>query len=152
MKQSVRILRQCAQRIPDGEVRTKLPRSLALPKGEVYLEADAAALGQPLRGELHAHLVQALRRDQDRAAVGRDPVGDLLLLQALDDGTGVLGVEAAVDGPHVHPAGPRREEPQPDGRSDHQRQQRHAFGRAHAADGAGHLFDHLWKSRHALPR
>ncbi len=40
MKQSVRILRQCIQQIPEGEVRTKLPRSLVLPKNEVYLEAE----------------------------------------------------------------------------------------------------------------
>jgi NADH-quinone oxidoreductase subunit D len=40
MKQSVRILRQCIKQIPEGEIRTKLPRSLALPKGEVYLEAE----------------------------------------------------------------------------------------------------------------
>ena len=40
MKQSVRILRQCIKQIPDGETRTKLPRSLALPKNEVYFEAE----------------------------------------------------------------------------------------------------------------
>jgi NADH-quinone oxidoreductase subunit D len=40
MRQSVRILRQCIQQIPEGEVRTRLPRSLVLPKNEVYLEAE----------------------------------------------------------------------------------------------------------------
>ncbi len=40
IKQSVRILRQCIKQIPDGETRTKLPRSLALPKNEVYFEAE----------------------------------------------------------------------------------------------------------------
>lgn len=40
MKQSVRILRQCLDQLPDGEHQAKLPRALKLPKGEVYLEAE----------------------------------------------------------------------------------------------------------------
>jgi NADH-quinone oxidoreductase subunit D len=40
MKQSVRILRQCLQQIPDGPVRAKVPRALKLPPREVYFEAE----------------------------------------------------------------------------------------------------------------
>jgi len=40
MKQSVRILRQCLQQIPDGPVRAKVPRVLKLPPREVYFEAE----------------------------------------------------------------------------------------------------------------
>jgi NADH-quinone oxidoreductase subunit D len=40
MKQSVRILRQCIEQIPDGTHKAKLPRTLKLPEDEVYFEAE----------------------------------------------------------------------------------------------------------------
>ena len=40
MKQSVKILRQCAEQIPDGPYRAKLPRAMKVPPGEVYVEAE----------------------------------------------------------------------------------------------------------------
>jgi len=40
MKQSVRILRQCLEQIPDGPFRAKVPRVLKLPPKEVYFEAE----------------------------------------------------------------------------------------------------------------
>ncbi len=46
MKQSVRILRQCLQQMPAGEFRAKVPRTLKLPAGEVYLEVEG------VRGQL----------------------------------------------------------------------------------------------------
>jgi len=40
MVQSVRIIRQALDQLPDGEIRAKLPRTLKLPPGEVYFEAE----------------------------------------------------------------------------------------------------------------
>lgn len=40
MKQSVRILRQCIEQIPDGDHKAKVPKNLKLPEGEVYFEAE----------------------------------------------------------------------------------------------------------------
>lgn len=40
MKQSIRILRQCIDQIPDGEHKAKLPKNLKLPEDEVYFEAE----------------------------------------------------------------------------------------------------------------
>ena len=40
MKQSVRILRQCIDQIPDGDFKAKMPKNLKLPEGEVYFEAE----------------------------------------------------------------------------------------------------------------
>jgi NADH-quinone oxidoreductase subunit D len=40
MKQCVRILRQCIAQMPEGRFRAKLPRSLKIPPGEVYVEAE----------------------------------------------------------------------------------------------------------------
>ncbi len=40
LRQCVRILRQCIARMPAGPFRTKLPRALKVPAGEVYLEAE----------------------------------------------------------------------------------------------------------------
>ncbi len=36
MRQSVRIIEQCLQRLPEGEVRAKVPRVIRPPKGEAY--------------------------------------------------------------------------------------------------------------------
>jgi NADH-quinone oxidoreductase subunit D len=41
MTESVKIVRQALDRLPEGEIRTKLPRVLKLPEGEVYLETEA---------------------------------------------------------------------------------------------------------------
>jgi NADH-quinone oxidoreductase subunit D len=41
MKQTVRILRQCFDQMPtDGDFKAKLPKTLKLPKGEIYYEAE----------------------------------------------------------------------------------------------------------------
>jgi NADH-quinone oxidoreductase subunit D len=40
MRESVRILRQCIARTPDGPFRAKLPRALKVPPGEVYEEFE----------------------------------------------------------------------------------------------------------------
>ncbi|MEP0844946.1 MAG: NADH-quinone oxidoreductase subunit D [Phycisphaerae bacterium] len=42
IKQSVRIVRQCLEQIPDGEYKAKLPKTLKLPETEVYFEAEGA--------------------------------------------------------------------------------------------------------------
>lgn len=40
MKESVRILRQCIARLPEGDHTAKMPRTVKLPKGEVYFEGE----------------------------------------------------------------------------------------------------------------
>jgi len=40
MKQCCRILRQCAEMVPDGSFRAKLPRTMKIPPGEVYCEFE----------------------------------------------------------------------------------------------------------------
>lgn len=40
MKQCCRILRQCAEQMPDGPFRAKLPRNMKVPPGEVYCEFE----------------------------------------------------------------------------------------------------------------
>jgi NADH-quinone oxidoreductase subunit D len=40
MYQSVRILRQCLQQIPDGDFKAKVPKNMKLPESEVYFEAE----------------------------------------------------------------------------------------------------------------
>jgi NADH-quinone oxidoreductase subunit D len=40
MKQSIRILRQALDQIPDGEHRGKVPKNMKLPESEVYFEAE----------------------------------------------------------------------------------------------------------------
>jgi NADH-quinone oxidoreductase subunit D len=51
MLQSTRIVKQALEKIPEGEIRKKLPRALKLPKGEVYVRIESA------RGELGFYLV-----------------------------------------------------------------------------------------------
>ena len=40
MRQSVRILRQLIDQLPDGDVMAKVPRTLKLPPGEIYVETE----------------------------------------------------------------------------------------------------------------
>jgi NADH-quinone oxidoreductase subunit D len=51
MLQSTRILEQCLDRLPAGEVNVKLPRKLKVPEGEVYARVESP------RGELGCYLV-----------------------------------------------------------------------------------------------
>jgi NADH-quinone oxidoreductase subunit D len=40
MKESVKIIRQCIEQMPDGAFRAKLPRTMKVPAGEVYAEYE----------------------------------------------------------------------------------------------------------------
>lgn len=51
MRQSTRIVRQAIERLPDGEVRTKVPVAVKLPRGEVYARTESP------RGDLGIYLV-----------------------------------------------------------------------------------------------
>lgn len=51
MYQSVRILRQCLEKLPEGEVNVKVPRRLRPPAGEVYVRVESP------RGELGCYLI-----------------------------------------------------------------------------------------------
>ncbi|UCD84314.1 MAG: NADH-quinone oxidoreductase subunit D [Deltaproteobacteria bacterium] len=51
MEESVRIIRQALDRLPDGEIRAKVPRVFKPPEGEVYLRAENP------RGDLGFYLV-----------------------------------------------------------------------------------------------
>ncbi len=51
MRQSVRIVRQALDQMPDGDFKGKVPRSLKLPAGEIYHEIEAA------RGQLGFYIV-----------------------------------------------------------------------------------------------
>ena len=42
MRQSLRIITQALDRLPEGEVRAKVPRMLKIPPGEVFLSVEAA--------------------------------------------------------------------------------------------------------------
>ena len=60
------------------------------------LEADDAAFGQALRGELQAQVVDVLRRDEQGAAAFRELVGDVHLLERRDDRAAVLVAQVRV--------------------------------------------------------
>ncbi|MBN2383197.1 NADH-quinone oxidoreductase subunit D [bacterium] len=51
MGESAKIIRQCLAGLPEGEIISRVPKSLKLPKGELYLRTEAP------RGELGFHLV-----------------------------------------------------------------------------------------------
>lgn len=51
MRQSCKILRQCLQNLPEGDIQAKVPKMLKPPKGEVYSCVEGA------RGEMGVYLV-----------------------------------------------------------------------------------------------
>src|SRR5262249_26411104 len=51
MQQSVRILRQALDRIPQGEIKAKLPKIVKLPKGEAYTRTESP------RGEMGFYII-----------------------------------------------------------------------------------------------
>src|SRR5579863_1607029 len=65
------------------------------------LVADAAALGQPALGELHAQPRDLVLGHHDDGAVVADFEGNGLTFQVLDDGAGVLKAEIRKEGGHL---------------------------------------------------
>ena len=61
------------------------------------LEADDAALGQALRGEAQARVVDLLLGHEDRAAALRHPVGDVHLVLGRDHRAAVAGHQTHLD-------------------------------------------------------
>ena len=115
------------------------------------LEADAAALRQPLGGELHADFVQRLGRDQDAFAVRADPVGDLLLLEPSHNGARILRIQVGVEGSQIDAAGPVHQQRKTgDGPRD-QHHEREALAGAKVAEQAGDLLEKLRSIRHEVP-
>ena len=51
MRQSLRIIEQCLDRLPEGEIRTKLPKKMVLPPGDCTCSVEGA------RGEVTYYLV-----------------------------------------------------------------------------------------------
>ncbi|MBI2123456.1 MAG: NADH-quinone oxidoreductase subunit D, partial [Armatimonadetes bacterium] len=51
MRQSIRIIRQCLETIPQGEIRAKVAVTLRVPKGEVYARTESP------RGDLGIYLI-----------------------------------------------------------------------------------------------
>lgn len=51
IKESIKIIRQCLKKIPDGEIMAKVPRTLKVPAGEVYCRTEAP------RGEVGFYVV-----------------------------------------------------------------------------------------------
>ena len=51
MEESAKIIRQCLAGLPDGDIMSKVPKSIKLPKGELYFRTEAP------RGEFGVHLV-----------------------------------------------------------------------------------------------
>lgn len=51
MRQSIKIIRQCIKKIPDGDIIAKVPKTLKPPAGELYCRTEAP------RGEVGFHVV-----------------------------------------------------------------------------------------------
>jgi len=115
------------------------------------LEADTAALRQPLGGELHADFVQRLGRDQDASSVRADPEGNLLLLELSHNGARILRIQVGVDGSQIDGTGPVRQQRKTGDGSRDQHHQRKALAGAKVAEQAGELLKKLRSIRHEGP-
>jgi hypothetical protein len=77
------------------------------------LVADAAALGQPVLGELHAQPRHSVLRHQDDGAVILDVIDDRLAVEVLGDGGGIVERQVGEQRHHLwrrHPHHEKRKE------------------------------------------
>ncbi len=91
MAESVKILRQCLEQIPEGEyIHPKAPKSVKPPKGEVYVRVENP------RGELGYYLVSDGKKDAYRVKVRPPCFTNLSILPAISRGVMLADLVAII--------------------------------------------------------
>jgi NADH-quinone oxidoreductase subunit D len=88
MRQSVRIIRQAIAKLPPGEIRTKVPVNVKLPRGEVYARTESP------RGDLGIYLVSEGSDTPYRAKIRAPSFSNLYALVEMMRGWKVADIVA----------------------------------------------------------
>ena len=90
MLQSVRIVRQCLERMPDGPVMAKVPRTIKPPTGEAFVRTEAP------RGELGYFLVADGSDRAYRCKIRTGSFASMSILEALSPGWMIADLVAII--------------------------------------------------------
>ena len=88
MLESVKIIRQAAKDLPDGDVKEKIPKMVKVPKGEIYVRTETP------RGELGYFIVSENSKIPYRVKVRSPAFCNLSVLQAIVPGVMVADLVA----------------------------------------------------------
>ena len=80
MLESIKIVRQAAKDLPDGDVKEKIPKMVKVPKGEIYIRTETP------RGELGYFIVSENGKIPYRVKVRSPAFCNLSVLQAISPG------------------------------------------------------------------
>jgi len=81
MRESVKILRQCLKKMPEGPIMGKVPRIIKPPKGETYAAVEAA------RGELGYFVVSDGTKNAYRVKIRTGSFAGMSMIEKLSQGT-----------------------------------------------------------------
>jgi len=92
IKESMKIIRQCLKRIPEGEVQAKVPRSLKVPSGEVYCRTEAP------RGEVGFYVVSNGSASPERVKIRTGSWAAMCIIRDLSRGWMLADLVAIIGG------------------------------------------------------
>ena len=90
MRQSIRILRQCIERIPEGEIIAKVPRTLKVPEGEIYCRTEAP------RGEVGFYVVSNGGAKPERVKIRTGSFSAMSIIRELARGVMIADLVAII--------------------------------------------------------
>jgi NADH-quinone oxidoreductase subunit D len=90
MEQSSRILRQCIDKIPEGEIKAKVPKMIKTPVGEVYSCVEGA------RGELGIYLVSDGTKQPYRLKIRTGSFAGMSIIEAISRGLMIADLVAVI--------------------------------------------------------
>ncbi len=88
--ESIKIIRQCLDQMPDGEIKAKVPKALKAPEGEVYVGIENP------RGELGHYIVSRGGRMAYRMRIRGPSFANLTILEKLLEGAMIADAVAII--------------------------------------------------------
>ncbi|NIM20638.1 MAG: NADH-quinone oxidoreductase subunit D [Candidatus Latescibacteria bacterium] len=90
MRESSKIIRQCLDKMPEGEIQSKLPRQLKPPKGEVYVRSESA------RGEMGYYLVSNGGLNPERVKIRTGSFSAMAIMEEVSKGIMIADMVALI--------------------------------------------------------
>jgi len=90
LRQCVKIIRQCLDRIPEGEIQVKVPKALRPPKGEVYCRTEAP------RGEVGFYVISNGEKTPARVKIRTGSWSAMSIIRELAQGWMIADLVAII--------------------------------------------------------